>query len=75
MAANLIPSRITVTGRPLYRCADCGATDLGDTATVEVDSLDGLTTQGLARLIHPTHMPVGWAAYGRTSFRCPSHAK
>lgn len=63
---------VVVKVTPVFKCTVCGVEQLGSTAKFECVDLDDLQGE-LAQGVHPTHMPVGWAANGRTDYRCPDH--
>lgn len=69
---DFIPSSITIKGRPIFCCVNCGTRAQGDYVSIEPASIDRADVQRAIDNIHPTHMPVGWACYGRPTYRCPS---
>ena len=60
---------VDVRYRVIFECLDCGAKQVGTTATY---CNDALPTDG--ELVATAHeMPVGWASYGRLGpFKCPN---
>lgn len=67
--SDLFVVHSTLRVRSIYTCCECGRTAAGDLYTVEVEG----PPDGLDLPLLPRHMPVGWAAYGRHKYRCPSH--
>lgn len=53
--------------RTLWQCAGCGTMADGDVITATATELAALEMYPA----HPTHMPVGWVAFGRRRTCCP----
>lgn len=65
--------RADVRLRLFYRCRACGVVAPGDTITVTTTSLDAPDVQQVVMAsAHNSHMPVGWAGYGRAEHACPN---
>lgn len=67
--------RAETTGRPIYRCDDCGVTAAGSNLT-DVYEFEGSAEDVSEHLRydiipHNFHIPVGWSGYGPTTHKCP----
>lgn len=67
---KLIERKVTLVGIPVYTCNSCGLSADGSTVTIEVSSIDQI--EKAVWNIGPSHMPVGWACYGKHVVKCPT---
>lgn len=73
MRPTLQVHAVKVAGYPRYVCSTCGMSALGGWYSVDIGG--GIPTHDeVDRLIGPHYMPVGWATYGGSEYKCKEHA-
>jgi ribosomal protein L37AE/L43A len=76
-APELVFKMLTAKALPIYTCDECGATAFGDTVTIQLNDINASrreigTLLANEMSISNSHMPAGWAGFGRSSHRCPN---
>jgi len=78
-APQLIVKTFAFKATPLYTCKVCGKTGAGSTVSCEFEGLHILQPSELAYKVlleeektSNSHMPEGWAGYGKGEHRCPA---
>lgn len=79
---QVIIRHVTAKASPIFQCSGCGSEMVDSTVTVELTDLycnpymiGEFIRKTFDEGVHPQNMPVGWASYGRSEFRCPKCAK
>lgn len=71
MIYGFIPHSSGLRGTTVWSCNGCGLTTQGGPATIAPTSVKEREMVAAVQQISATHIPVGWACFGKLDTRCP----